>query len=150
VAPTGNYESDQLINVGANRWAVKAELGFIAPLNSNWLFEAAIGSWFFQDNDNFFGGLTREQNPIAAIQAHLIRTFHSGWWLSLDGNIYKGGRSTVEGQKLNDLQRDSKLGLTLHYNFTRRDVAKLGYSLGSVIDSEEDFDVVVLTYSRIF
>ncbi len=28
VAPTGDYEKDKLINVGTNRWAVKAELGY--------------------------------------------------------------------------------------------------------------------------
>jgi hypothetical protein len=150
VAPTGNYDSEELINVGANRWAMKAELGLILPLKPNWLFETAIGSWFFEDNDDFYAGLTREQKPIAAIQAHLIRTFNSGLWLSLDGNYYKGGRSTVDGRRLNDLQRDSKLGVTLHYSFTRRDFVKLGYTLGSVIDSDEDFDIVVLTYSRIF
>ncbi len=149
VAPTGDYDSDKLINVGANRWAMKAELGVILPLNTNWLIEAAIGSWFFEDNDDFFAGLTREQKPIAAVQAHLIRTFNSGLWLSLDGSYYKGGRSTVEGRKLDDLQRDSKLGITMHYPITRRNVVKLGYSIGSVIDSDEDFGVVVLTYSRI-
>jgi hypothetical protein len=150
VAPTGNYDSDRLINVGANRWAMKAELGMILPLSSNWLLEGAIGGWFFEDNDDFFAGLTREQKPIAAVQAHLIRTFNSGLWASLDANYYKGGRSTVDGRKLNDLQRDSKLGVTLYYPFTRRNVFKLSYMLGSVIDSDENFDIVVLTYSRIF
>jgi hypothetical protein len=150
VAPTGDYNSEQLINVGANRWAMKAELGLILPLRPRWLLEAAIGGWFFEDNDDFFAGLTREQKPIAAVQAHLIRTFNSGLWLSLDGNYYKGGRGTVDGRRLNDLQRDSKLGVTLHYPVTRRDFVKLGYTLGSVIDSDEDFDIVVLTYSHIF
>ncbi len=32
VGPTGEYEKDRLINVGANRWAVKAELGYVIPI----------------------------------------------------------------------------------------------------------------------
>ena len=54
VAPTGNYDSDQLINVDANRWVMKAKLGLALPLRPNWLFEAAIGSWVFEDNGGFF------------------------------------------------------------------------------------------------
>ncbi len=34
LAPTGHYEKDRLINVGANRWAAKPELGFLIPLSS--------------------------------------------------------------------------------------------------------------------
>ena len=151
VAPTGDYESDKLINVGANRWAMKAELGLIVPLRPNWLLEAGLGSWFFEDNDDFFNGHTREQDSVTAIQAHLIRTFNSsGVWLSLDATYYEGGRSTVDDRRLDDLQRDSKLGFTLYYPLRRQDVVKIGYTLGSVNDSDEDFDVLVLTYSHIF
>lgn len=32
--PTGFYETDKLINVGANRWAVKPELGYMIPLEN--------------------------------------------------------------------------------------------------------------------
>lgn len=33
--PTGAYEEDKLINVGANRWAFKPELGYIIPIEEN-------------------------------------------------------------------------------------------------------------------
>ena len=133
-----------------NRWAMKAELGVIVPLHPKWLLEAGLGGWFFEDNDDFFNGRNREQDPVYALQAHLIRTFNSGMWLSLDGNYYEGGRSTVDDRQLDDLQRDSKLGLTLHYPLRRKDVVKIGYTLGSVNDSDENFNVLVFTYSRIF
>ena len=32
VAPTGDYDADKLINVGANRWVMRAEFGMILPL----------------------------------------------------------------------------------------------------------------------
>lgn len=149
VAPTGEYDSNRLINVGANRWALKAELGLIVPLGPKWLFEAAVGGWFFEDNDDFLG-LTREQKPIAAIQAHLVHRFSRGLWASLDANFYEGGRSTVGDRRLNDLQRDSKLGVTFVYPVAQGHLLKLGYSIGSINDSNEDFDVLILAYSHIF
>ena len=64
VAPTGQYFPDKLINLGANRWAFKTELGFSQPAGK-WAFEAYAGGWFFTPNDDFFGG----QRPDAG--AHL-------------------------------------------------------------------------------
>ena len=149
VAPTGRYDSDNLINVGANRWAIKAELGFIAPLAPKWLFELDLGVWMFDDNDDFLG-FTKEQKPITAIQTHLVHRFSRGLWASLDASYYKGGRSTIAGKRLDDLQRDSKIGMTLVYPFARKHAVKVGYSVGSINDSDEDFDVWLVAYSRVF
>ena len=83
LAPTGHYEPDELINVGANRWAVKAELGYMIPLAPKWLLEGELGAWFFGDNDEFLG-VTREQTPVIATEIHLIRRLRPGFWAALD------------------------------------------------------------------
>jgi hypothetical protein len=149
VAPTGKYDSDRLINVGANRWAMKAELGYIMPLSQKWLLEVAAGAWFFADNDNFLG-VTKKQRPVAAIQGHLIHRFRPGLWASLDMNYYKGGRSTIGGIELNDLQRDSKVGATLVFPFAKKYAIKLGYTKGSLNDSDEEFDAFLASYQQLF
>jgi hypothetical protein len=149
VAPTGNYDSHRLINVGANRWAMKTELGYIAVLNPKWVLEAALGVWFFEDNKDFLG-MTKEQDPVVTLQGHLIHRFRPGLWASLDMNYYEGGRSTIGGRRLDDLQRDSKIGATLVFPFARRHAVKLGYSKGSINDSSEDFDVFLISYQQLF
>jgi hypothetical protein len=149
VAPTGDYDSDRVINVGANRWALKAELGFIAPIKPKWFLELDLGAWIFQDNDDFLG-FNKEQKPIAAVQAHLVHTFNPGFWMSLNASFYKGGRSTLGDRRLDDLQRDSKLGLTLVYPFARRHAFKVGYTIGSLNNTDEDFEVFFLSYSWVF
>ncbi len=149
VAPTGKYDSQRLINVGANRWAAKAELGGVIPITRKWLLEADLGGWFFGDNDDFVG-FNKEQKPIIALQTHIIHRFSPGVWASLDASVYKGGRNSLDGRKLDDLQRDSKFGFTVVFPIARTHVFKLGYSKGSTIDSDEDFDVYQLVYSRIF
>lgn len=149
VAPTGEYDSNRVINVGGNRWAMKAELGYIAPITPRWIFELGLGGWVFEDNDDFLG-FNKEQKPIAAMQAHLVHRFGPGFWASLDANVYKGGRSKIDGRRLDDLQRDSKLGVTVVFPVARGHVFKVGYSSGSTIDSDENFDVFILAYSHIF
>ncbi len=149
VAPTGTYNPDRVINVGANRWAAKVELGYIAPINSKWLLEASLGSWFFADNDEFLG-VTKEQKPVVTVAGHLIRRFSRGFWVSLDANYYEGGRSTIGGNRLDDLQRDSKIGATVVYPFSKGKAVKLGYTNGSLNDSDEAFNVFQISYQHLF
>jgi len=149
IAPTGEYYSDRIVNIGANRWAVKAEVGAIIPLHPLWLLELDIGRIYFWDNDDFLG-YTREQKPINTIQTHLIRRLRAGFWVSLDLNYYLGGRSTVDGRRLDDQRRDSKAGFTVVYPFAGKNAVKVGYSRGSINDSKENFDYYLIAYQRLF
>ena len=145
LAPTGDYEADKLINIGTNRWAVRFQLGYIRPLTPKWLLEASVGAWFFEDNDEFLGE-TREQDPIVAINFRLIRRFRPGLWASLDLNYYLGGHTTVGSERRADLQRNSRMGLSLSYPFKGRHGIKLGISEGLVTESGGDFRTVTLNY----
>ena len=81
---------------------------------------------------------------------HLIHRVSRGFWVSLDANYYKGGRSEVNGRKLDDLQREGKLGLTAVYPFARGHSVKLGYTKGSVNRSDGDADTFIVSLSRVF
>lgn len=145
VAPTGEYEKDKLINIGTNRWAVRFRLGYIRPLTARWLLEMSLGAWFFEDNDEFLG-VTRKQDPITALNFHLVRRFKPGLWGSLDLNYYLGGHSTVDDVRRADLQRNSRIGISFAYPFQRKHAVKLGISRGVVTESGGDFRTVTLNY----
>ena len=149
LAPTGSYDPEKLINVSGNRWAVKAELGFIFLLKPRWLLEMELGTWFFGDNDDFLG-VTREQQPVAAVQLHLVRRFSPGFWAALDANFFTGGRSTIDGIQLGDLQRNSRFGATIAVPFEGRHAIKAGYSTGVVTESGGDYKVVQVSYQMLF
>jgi hypothetical protein len=149
LVPTGHYESDKLINVGANRWAIKPEFGCIVPIHSRLLLELELGAWFFQDNDEFLG-MTREQDPVVATEVHLVGRFRRGFWGSLDFNYFTGGRSTVGGELRADLQRNSRIGATIVVPFRGRHGVKVGYSAGVVTESGGDFEEILLSYQLIF
>lgn len=146
VAPTGDYDKDKLVNTGASRWAAKAEVGYILPLRPRWLLEIETGAWWFQDNDDFVSG-TKKQDPIYASEIHLVRRFRPGFWGSLDANYYSGGRTRVDGVKLDDLQRTSKFGATLVFPVSKGKAVKLNYSTGSATGKGNDFDSVLVSFN---
>jgi len=149
IAPTGQYNNSRVINVGANRWASKVELGYIMPISRRWLFETDLGGWFFADNDDFLG-TTKKQDPVYSLQLHLIHRFSPGFWASLNFTGYRGGRSTIGELQLDDLQRDSKWGFTFVFPLAPAHAIKTSYNSGSANDSDEDFDVFTISYQRLF
>jgi hypothetical protein len=148
VAPIGDYETDKLINVGTNRWGVKAELGYMIPLTPKLLLEFELGAWFFDDNNEFLG-MTREQRTIVAGELHLVRRFRPGFWATLDLNFYRGGRSTIGGELAGDLQRNSRVGGTVVFPFGGRHAIKAAYSTGMVTNSGGDFKTFLLSYQML-
>ena len=145
VAPTGRYDSDRLINVSANRWAARAQLGYILPLRPTWLLELTAGAWFFGDDDEFLTG-RREQKPIFSGQANLIKRFRPGLWVSLDLTYFTGGRQTIGGGRLSDVQKNLKVGGTLVVPFGGRHAIKIGYANGAVTRRGNDFNQFLVSY----
>lgn len=148
LAPIGEYDSNRLINVGANRWAARAQLGFILPLRPKWHLELGAGAWFFGDDPEFLPG-RREQEPIFHGHAHLVKRFRPGFWASLDLNYFTGGRQTIGGAQLSDVQKNSKIGVTVVVPFRGRNAIKLGYANGAHTDYGSDFDQYLVTYQTV-
>jgi len=145
VAPVGQYDPNLLINIGANRWAFKPEIGISRTLRS-WMMELDLGSWFFLQNPNFFHGQMREQAPLGSAQAHVSYTFRPGLWASLDGTYYTGGRTHVNGVRSNDLQQNSRLGATVALPMTRSQSLKLAYNRGTSVRRGGNFTTFGITY----
>ena len=76
--------------------------------------ELTAGTTFFTDNTNFLGGKTRSQDPIYSSRAMPSIASAPAIWASLDATYFTGGRTTIDGEANNDLQRNWRLGATLH------------------------------------
>ena len=144
-APTGEYESDKVINLGTNRWSVRPAVGVIWPLHPRWLLEFEVGAWFFSDNDDFLGQ-TREQDAILSTEFHLIRRIRPGFWASLDANFYVGGGTNVGENTQANLQRNSRVGATLVFPMRGRHAIRGGFSTGVVTESGGDYEIYTLSY----
>jgi hypothetical protein len=149
VAPTGQYDPTKLVNLGANRWAFKPELG----LSQRWgrfILDAYAAVWLFTENPEFFsrnqyfpGTRAQTQDPIYAFETHLSYDFRPRLWVSLDGNFWYGGRTTLDGvENPATLQKASRIGVTASFPITRRQSVKVGYADGAYVRFGGDYKIV--------
>ena len=144
--PLGQYFPDKLVNLGANRWSYKPEVGMAHEFR-RWTVEGYTGAWFFTANDEFYPGTSvRTQNPVYSVQGHLTYTFKPRLFAALDGTWYTGGESTIDEQPKADLQRNSRLGVTLALPLTARQALKIAYATGATTRIGGDFDTVAVVW----
>lgn len=143
--PTGQYDPTRLINIGANRWSFKGELGGSQAIGK-WIMELSATAELFTDNHDFYGGKRREQDPVFAGKTHIIRNFRKGMWASVDVTYYTGGSSTIDGAFRNDLQANWRTGATFSTPLSRHHGLRLGWSSGVYARTGNNFDQVVLTW----
>ncbi len=147
--PGGQYTSDHLINFGTNRWGIKPEIGY-SSIKGKWIFEGAVGVWVFTTNDDAPGGVTRQQNPIGSFQGHISYNFTPRLWMALNANYFTGGETTIDGVDKDDLQKNSRVGLTLSFAVGRRKSIKLAVHTGAVTSIGADFDIATIAYQVIW
>jgi hypothetical protein len=142
LAPTGQYDPTKLINWGTNRWSFKPELGYSQRFG-NWILDGYAGVWFFTPNNDYWsrnayyaGTRSLTQQPIAAFESHLSYDFKKrGLWVSIDGNYWTGGVTTVGGvENSNTRVKNSRLGVTAAIPITKHSSLKFSYSDGAHIE----------------
>jgi hypothetical protein len=145
--PLGQYDNTKLVNIGANRWSIKPELGF-ARAKGPWVIELMLGAWMFTRNAEFAGTGTRTQRPIVSSQSHLTYRFLSrNMWLAADANFYLGGQTTVNGLVKADLQRNSRIGVTYSAALTPHHSIRASVSRGAITRIGGDFSTISAAYN---
>ena len=128
--PVGEYNSDQPLNLGQNRWygrigaPIVWQLGPWVPGRRTTL-EFLPAVWLFGDNNDYLGQ-TLKTDPLFQLDVHLTRDFTERFWGSLDAAWYSGGKASINGvggEKLNNIG----LGLTLGYQINDNLNLTVGY-----------------------
>ena len=130
--PIGEYNSDQALNLGQNRWygrigaPIVWQLGSWTPGRRTTL-EFLPAVWLFGNNTNYLGGQTLKTDPLFQLDAHITRDFTERIWGAIDGVWYSGGQASIngvmQGSKLNNIG----LGLTLGYTINDNINMTFGY-----------------------
>lgn len=146
-APWGQYDSSRLINIGTHRWYFKPELG-VSKAIGQWTLELTAAATFFTDNKDFFGGNTRSQDPLYAVQTHVIYGFANGTWASLDATYFAGGRTTLNGELNDDRQENWRLGGTLALPVDRHNSIKFNVSSGASARTGNNYDLYGIAWQH--
>jgi hypothetical protein len=147
--PTGQYDKTKIVNLGANRWAFKPEIGFSYGYN-RFFFETFAGVWLITSNNEFLQTKKLLQDPIYGLQAHVLYIFPFHLWIGLDGVYYYGGRSRINGLYQNDLMENSRIGgvlgvpINVHHSF------KLQAHTGLETRSGNSFTIYSLAYQYVW
>ncbi len=139
--PIGEYDDDQPLNIGQNRWYGRFGLPIVWQLGA-WVpgrrttLELLPAVWLFGDNTDYVGQ-TLATDPLFQLDAHLTRDFTEHLWGSLDAAWYNGGKATIDGvtgEALNNIG----LGLTLGYAVNDNLNLTLGYKSTINDDAPDD------------
>ncbi len=136
VAPIGQYDPNKLVNWGANRWGFKPEFGY-SRRRKHIIFDAYGGVWFYTTNQRYYspsGPKPQSEKPIGSIEGHLSYDFKPRLWLSLDGNFWFGGVTSLSGiENLATRQTSSRIGVTASFPLTKHQSIKFSYADGAYV-----------------
>ena len=146
IIPTGKYEPTKLINISSNRWAFNPELAVSQNLGRGWTGEAVGSVWLFTDNDDFFAGLTLEQDTLFALKLSAIHTIRPGFWWGFGLGYGQGGATRVDGVVRQTLQRNWRFAAFLAYPLSPKQGVVVSLLSGVTRRVGADFDAIAVAY----
>ncbi len=149
LAPTGQYDPTKLVNWGANRWALKPELGY-SKRRRKLLIDTYGGVWFYTKNPQHFSlpvPKPQTQEPIGSFEGHLSYDVKPRLWLSLDGNFWFGGVTSLSGiANPVSRQTSSRVGVTASIPVSKHQSMKISYNNGAYTRFGGDFQNIAVAW----
>jgi hypothetical protein len=113
-----------------------------------WSFELTGSAYFFTDNDEFFNGNKLEQDPLFALQTHVVKTFGQDWWMAAGVAYSWAGESTINGVPADDDKSNLISGTSIGLRIDAAQSVRLGYIHADTLnDLGSDSDSVALGWS---
>jgi hypothetical protein len=155
--PTGEYDSDQLFNLGTNRWSLQLAGLFSQSFGTSYLdprlttIEVIPAVTFFGDNTDPFRGDTLSQDPLLTLEAHVTHNLGRAVWVSADMYVMSGGATETDGVSDDNSKYSLGLGATVSVALSRSSSIKATY--GEIVDRNEagmDGTALRILFSQIF
>ena len=148
--PLGEYRADRLINLGGNRYVLRPQIGILHSRHQ-WEFEATGSVFLFGDNDEFFSGTVRQQDPLWFVQGHVIYSFRPGVWAGLSSGYGYGGDNTISGVDKDDDGRVSFWAASFGLPLGPRQNIKFSYARSQTNTRVgSDLDTLLAAWSMAF
>ncbi|WP_173955799.1 transporter [Polynucleobacter tropicus] len=143
--PWGQYNSNQMINVGANRSLIQPAAGLSQAVGP-WRLELAGMATIYTSNNNFMGNNTLSQNPIYSGETHVIYYFPNAAWISADATYFTGGQTYVNGLPASGSQENWRFGSTLSYPIDKSNSIRLSGSKGVYSRTDTSYNAVGISW----
>jgi hypothetical protein len=143
--PWGQYNSSQIINVGANRSLIQPGIGASQALGP-WRLELAGMATIYTNNNSFMGNNSLSQNPVYSGETHVIYYFPNTAWISTDATYFTGGQTYVNGIPVSGTQENWRFGGTLSYPINKNNSIRITGSTGVYSRTDTSYNAVGISW----
>ena len=143
--PWGKYNSEQMLNVGANRSLIQPAIGASQAVGP-WRLELAGMATIYTSNTSFLGSNTLSQNPIYSSEAHAIYYFQNTAYISADATYFMGGQKYVNGTAISGSQENWRFGSTFSYPINKHNSIRLTGSKGVYSNTNTDYTALGISW----
>ncbi|MDW5289136.1 transporter [Formosa sp. PL04] len=148
--PFGQYYSDKLLNLGQNRFVFRPQMGMVHNWGL-WSYELTTSVYIFTNNNNFYNNQTRRQDPLFAVQTHLIRQFKNRMWTSISAGYGVAGESSINNIEKKDNRSDILGEVALGFPLFKKQAVKVTYLRTQTFnDIGSDTNTFAMGWSLVF
>jgi len=134
--PTGNYDRNDALNLGENRWKMTLQTGYVTGLTEKLSLDLTADVTLFGKNDDLTNqGLTLRQKPLWQAQTYLRYAVTPKLSVHVGASQLWGGETRVDGQDQNDEPNTSKYRVGGSYWMTPTFQALLNYGQDVSVDN---------------
>lgn len=121
-APTGLYSPNRILNLGADRWSFRPEIGFMHPFGpaQKWALDLYANSYFYTENPSYRGSVILRQGPLPAFEGHISYQFNDKLLASFDMRYSFDGDTNLNGVDQNNWQKNFILGTEEIYSLNNK------------------------------
>jgi hypothetical protein len=148
-APTGQYDSNRLLNLGSERWSFKPEIGVAHPFGpeQKWDFDFYAHCYFFTDNTTYRGKEILRQEPLPGVEGHLSYYFLPSVWGSVDGIYAFRGSTLVDGVDQKNSQQNFGMGGEVNVSLNDQNTLAFQFSKSVVHQNGPQYTGFAVKYS---
>jgi hypothetical protein len=134
--PTGNYDRNDALNLGENRWKMTLQTGYVTGLTEKLSLDLTADVTLFGKNDDLTSqSLTLRQKPLWQAQTYLRYAVTPKLSVHVGASQLWGGETRVDGQDQNDEPNTSKYRVGGSYWMTPTFQALLNYGQDVSVDN---------------
>lgn len=103
IAPTGEYDHNKALNLGAHRWDFRFDIVPITFKLDKFTFEGIGAIDIYTENDQYTAAnLDYEQDPVYSVVLHATYDITKTLWVGASYELHNGGQTEINGVKQGD------------------------------------------------